>query len=344
MTCVRILLTADSHLGLDLPQRPRVQRRRRGNDLFDNYLRVLWEARQHKVDAIIHAGDLFFRSRVPAHLVAQVFAPLKQVADEGIAVFIVPGNHENGRIPHSELSFHPGLKVFSRPTTYAFKKRGHTLAISGFPFIRNQIRDRFKAIVAATQWQRTSAHRRLLCFHHCVEGAIVGPVGYVFRRGADVIRLQDIPPGFSALLTGHIHRCQVLEKDLRGKAIAAPVLYPGAIERISFAEKEEYKGYLLLTLDLSARCDRRPLRWRFQRLPTRPMVSLDLRPDAMAPKALVDLLQERLAALPADAIVRLKLHGPVPAPQQQILNARSLRRLAPASMNIHPTWVPIPCR
>ena len=77
----------------------------------------------------------------------------------------------------------------------------------------------------------------------------MGPAGYIFRDAPDVIKASDIPAGFSAVLSGHIHRFQVLAKDREGKALRAPVFYPGSIERTSFAEKNEKKGYLILEFE-----------------------------------------------------------------------------------------------
>ena len=71
----------------------------------------------------------------------------------------------------------------------------------------------------------------------------------MFRYAADVIKASDIPADFSAVLSGHIHRCQVLSNNLKGKALHAPVFYPGAIDRTSFAEKNEKKGYVTLELE-----------------------------------------------------------------------------------------------
>jgi hypothetical protein len=47
----------------------------------------------------------------------------------------------------------------------------------------------------------------------------------VFRHATDVVKASDIPADFSAVLSGHIHRFQVLAKDLKGKALHAPVFY-----------------------------------------------------------------------------------------------------------------------
>ena len=66
---VRILLLADTHLGFDSPPHPRVTRRRRGPDFFANFERALQPARRGEVDLVVHGGDLFFRSKVPAALV-----------------------------------------------------------------------------------------------------------------------------------------------------------------------------------------------------------------------------------------------------------------------------------
>ncbi|MDH5549336.1 MAG: metallophosphoesterase, partial [Gemmatimonadota bacterium] len=98
-SAIRILFLADTHLGIDMPLRPRIARRRRGPDFFANYERALQAAHDHRVHAVIHGGDVFYRSRVPAKLVHAGFAPLKRVADAGIPVYVVPGNHERSAIP-----------------------------------------------------------------------------------------------------------------------------------------------------------------------------------------------------------------------------------------------------
>ena len=61
---------------------------------------------------------------------------------------------------------------------------------------------------------------------------------------------------------------QILAKNLKGKALHAPVFYPGSIERTSFAEKNEKKGYLTLELEKDGLKSGRLNRWRFHELPT----------------------------------------------------------------------------
>ena len=328
---LRIIFLADTHLGIDFPFRPRIQRRRRGPEFFANFQKVLDDAVECKADCIIHGGDLFFRSKVSRALVEMVFDRLKQVAGQGIPIVIVPGNHERSRIPHSELSFHPNLHIFTRPRTFNLKVKGRLLAVSGFPFVRENIRDKFSRLVHDTGWRTHPADCRLLCMHQSVQGATVGPVNYTFKRGMDVVRIKDIPLEFSAVLSGHIHRFQVLKN--RGKET---VFYPGAIDRVSFAERKEPKGYLCLNLDFPASDNGQPsLTWAFHRLPTRPMASIDIAPGFMGKEALSNLIHLELEALDADAIVRIKINGRVTSEQWEVLSAKSIRALAKPTMNVN---------
>ncbi|HNW60255.1 MAG TPA: metallophosphoesterase, partial [bacterium] len=230
---VRILFLADTHLGFDAPLRPRVQRRRRGDDFYANYLAALQPAGDGAVDLVLHGGDMFFRSRVHPALVEAAFAPLLRIADLGIPVLIVPGNHERSNIPRSLLESHPGILIFDQPKTCLLTLHGRRVALAGFPNIRHDPRHGFIKAVENTGWRECAADIRLLCMHQTVEGAQVGVQNYTFRAGDEVIRGSDIPAGFTAVLSGHIHRHQVLTRDLAGRRLNAPVYYPGATERTS---------------------------------------------------------------------------------------------------------------
>ncbi|HET6948329.1 MAG TPA: metallophosphoesterase [bacterium] len=326
---VRILFLADTHLGLDLPRRPRIERRRRGHDFFANYERGLQAARDLAVDAVVHGGDVFYRSRIPASLVQQGFLPLKRLADDGIPVYVVPGNHERSAIPYALLAQHPNIHLFDRPRTFIGEWNGMRVGLAGFPCDRNAVRAAFRELLDATAWQSADADVTLLCLHQCFEGATVGPQNYTFRSAPDVIRAADLPAGFAAVLAGHIHRHQVLTTDLRGRPLPAPVIYPGSIERTDFAERGEEKGYVVLELRAGASA-----RWTFHRLPARPMVIEELQAGGADGPAVRRLLADLIARAPADAVLRIRVHGtPLPEALAQ-LRAASVRAMAPATMNV----------
>jgi len=339
MGLIRILLIADTHLGYDLPFRPRIKRRRRGPDFFANFERALMPALRGEVHAVVHGGDVLYRSKVPARLVEMAFDPLKQVADSGVPVYLVPGNHERSTVPHGHLAAHPNIHLFDRPRTYHLQTASGSLALAGFPFVRSGIRKDFLNRVAQTGWQYSQADTHVLCIHQSVDGAVVGPVGYTFRYARDVIRTSDIPPGFAAVLAGHIHRFQVLQKDLKGATLNAPVFYPGSIERTSFAEKDEPKGYLTLEFETGATAAGTLRNWAFHELPARPMSQLDLHAAAMNGPQIQSWIQSRLYQIPADSVVKLKVHGKISAEALSVIRAPALRALAPSSMNIDATLV-----
>ncbi len=198
---IRILQLGDSHLGFDLPARPRVERRRRGDDFLANYHRALEPALAGQVDVVVHGGDVFHHSRIPPAVVDLAFAPLRRVADSGIPVLVVPGNHERSHIPHGLLAVHPGIHVFHQARTFELRVRGLTVAFAGFPYAPG-VRRAMPDLVAATGCRQSRADVRLLCVHHCVDGAVVGPGDHVFRDEADVIRGADLPGDVAAVLSG----------------------------------------------------------------------------------------------------------------------------------------------
>jgi exonuclease SbcD len=334
---LRLLLVADTHLGFDLPFRPRVERRRRGHDFFANLDLALQPALRGEVDLVVHGGDLLYRSRVPSALVERALAPLLSVSESGVPVFLVPGNHERSRIPLHLWARHSDLHIFDQPRTFHLSVAGSAVALAGFPFVRG-VRDRFRALAEQTGLRQTEAAVRLLCIHQAVEGAVVGPGNYTFRANPDVVRGQDIPGGLAAVLAGHIHRAQVLTRDLSGRPLAAPVVYPGSVERTAFAERYEPKGYAIVTVDPTAARGPRPspgaVQFEFIPLPARPMLVLALEPAGLEREALERQVRQALAALDADAVVRLELRGPQAAPARALLSAAVLRSLAPPTMNV----------
>jgi len=263
------------------------------------------------------------------------FEPLAELAAEGIPVFVVPGNHERSRIPYRLLAARPGIHIFDRPRTFVLQKGDFTLALAGFPYQRDNVRAHFPALLQQTGYERQSAHARLLCMHHCVEGSAVksGNREHVFTTADDVVRIHDIPTGFIAALSGHIHRHQVLTRDLSNRPAHTPVLYPGSIERTSFAEKEETKGYLML--ELSTDGDRHGvLKWRFCPLPTRPMKEIDIDGLGVSAEKLKAYLLYVFKTLPADAVVKIRVKGGLSDDARSVLRVASLRSLAPATMNV----------
>ena len=329
---IRILLLADTHLGFDLPVRPRTRRRRRGHDFLANYATALEPALLGEVDVVVHAGDVFDRPSVVPTVAYQAYEPLRRVADRGVPVFIVPGNHERSSLPHMRFASHPRVHVFDRPRTFVTTVRGTTLALSGFPYERRDVRTRFGDLLEQTDWRRERAAHRLLCLHHCVEGATVGPRDFTFTTAPDVIRTRDLPPEFTAVLSGHIHRHQVLITDLANRPLRVPVLYPGSVERTSFAEMDEEKGFMMVWLGAGERGSNP--RWEFRRLPVRPMIRHALAADGLSATSLDSAVRSMVRAAPSDAVLSIRVSGPLADAHWRVLSPARLREFVPETMNL----------
>lgn len=329
---IKVLLLADTHLGFDLPSRPRMDRRRRGPDFFANTRRALSPALAGEVDLVVHGGDLLFRSKVRPGLVAQALEPLLEVADRGVPVVLVPGNHERSALPYPLLAMHEHLHVLDRPRTVRLDLAGTRVAVGGFPCERDEIRDRFRALVSGCGLREADAAIRLLCLHQTVEGARVE--GHTFRSGRDVVRGCDIPPGVAAVLCGHIHRSQVLRSDLAGRALAAPVFYPGSVERTSLAEREEAKGYLTLEIGADGQPGGRVISHEFHELPARPMVCTSVDASGLTSAELEQRIREELGAVSAEAVVSLRIEGELLPGSGRVLRAEALRTFHPPSMTV----------
>jgi DNA repair exonuclease SbcCD nuclease subunit len=327
---MRLLFVSDTHLGFDLPARPRVERRRRGPDFFECFERALEPARRGEADVVVHGGDLLFRSRVKASLVDRALGPLLRVADAGVPVLLVPGNHERSAIPCALLAAHENLHVFRAPSTVVVERRGLRVAFAGFPYAR-AVRPQFRALLAATGYRGMAADARVLCIHQCVEGASCGPPpGYTFRDGEDVVRGSDLPGDVAVVLCGHVHRHQVLRRDLQGRPLPAPVVYAGSVERTSFAERDETKGFVTAVIEGGGGGGRLQACGLLS-LPARPMRVLQIA-DRSEASALEGEIRSALAAGPPDVVLQVRV--PEALAGADVLRAARLRALAPPTANV----------
>jgi len=132
---------------------------------------------------------------------------------------------------------------------------------------------------------------------------------------------------------------------LQGNPIPAPVFYPGSTERTSFVEKDEPKGYLVLEIEPTNKIAGGILEhWQFNQLPARPMHQLEVQAAHMTAAQLESWIKRNLECLPRDSVVRIKIHGNLSPDLLKLVSAKSLRSLAPATMNITTALVDFPSR
>jgi DNA repair exonuclease SbcCD nuclease subunit len=117
--------------------------------------------------------------------------------------------------------------------------------------------------------------------------------------------------------------------------MAAPVIYPGSVERTSFAERFEQKYYVKLSFIFVTGNPAPELTIEYIPLPARPMVVLKIEGSGLTLGQLTTTIRDRLSSLEPDAVVKLKIEGSLAAETNASLSAGYLRRLAPPTMNIN---------
>lgn len=318
---IKILFFADSHLGFDFPIRPRIIRRRRGLDFFNNYQRILDSAVHEAVDAVVHGGDVFFRSKIPLPIIQKTYEPLLPLLERGIKLFFVPGNHERSRLPETPLFHHENFYLFDRPRSFQLEINGIKIRWGGFPNIRYGVEDKFASTLTDIGYKNgVDGVINILCMHQSIENSVVGAQNYTFRRGPDVIRLDQFPAFLDLVLSGHIHRNQVL-RSRNG----TPLIYSGSIERTSFAERLETKGFYIIELDENS------VNWQFHPLPARPMHEMSLPRHLKLKPDLLAVVEKEARSLPNDVILRVRT-----SIEEQLLALKTtdLRNILPETMNV----------
>jgi exonuclease SbcD len=102
-------------------------------------------------------------------------------------------------------------------------------------------------------------------------------------------------PAFDYVALGHIHAHQKL-------ALKPAAVYPGSIERVTFGEENEAKGYVVAELGRGT-CE-----WQFVELPARKFITIDAKALEDDPtEHILRRIERRQSELP-EAVVRIRAH------------------------------------
>ena len=124
----------------------------------------------------------------------------------------------------------------------------------------------------------------------------------------------------------------MLLRNLKGELLEVPIFFAGSIERTSFTEMHEPKGFMTIRIHLKQRGSVPDITWAFHELPVRPMVHLKIPLYDLNDHSLRAWLENKLARLPTNSVVKLLVDGKADAIQTRLLNAQDLRALAPRNM------------
>lgn len=323
MEPIRLLHFADLHIGIENYGRldPATGVNRRVLDFLARLDEVVDYALEHEADLVLFTGDAY-KTRDPNPTYQRAFARrIKRLADAGIPVLLLVGNHDLPAMPQRASS----VDIFSTlavPNIYVGREEGVLriptrrgpvqVGIVPFPArqrlltreeYRNasveQIDEALRTIVSeniqAMARQLDPTIPAVLAAHLSVSGATYGSERSVMIGRDAVIPLSVLAdPAWDYVALGHIHKHQSLHNG------HPPVVYSGSLERIDFGEEKDPKGFCWVELR------RGEAAWQFVEVNARRFVTItaDLREEADPLAALRGIIARHDLR---DAIVRLQI-------------------------------------
>lgn len=310
MSRLRLIHTADFHLGVWPAGLPLSKRRLRLKDFEDQLSRIKNYALEIGCDFLVIAGDIFHTAK-PSSLLLDLFAKfVYSLASRGVSVVAVAGTHDKpkaeGSPSYLKALSDAGAPLFhflEEPGSICLKGRvsGRVVKFSMIPYMH----------ISAMDWEE-SRSRIIGLVKNLVEeegyeydyGIAVAHLtvdeAYVKGIPATMLREISVPvsifSNFDYVCLGHIHRHQSPSEN---------AVYSGSIERVSFDEEDDVKGFVVV--EEEGGC----LKWMFRELPCRSMKSIPRQDYAYIPDD-VDISELITSLLKAsqdveDAIVRLKI-------------------------------------
>jgi exonuclease SbcD len=249
---LRILHTSDWHLGRSLHEEPLLEDQAWALD------RLVAIVEDERPDALVVAGDVYDRAVPPAEAVDLLDDVLTRVADLGVPIVVVAGNHDSAE----RLSF--AARLLAPRGVHLrgdLQRAADPVAIPGkgflypLPFVDPEVvrglegDEELRGHAAATERlvsriRADAAGRGLptvLVGHAFVQGAAQTPdserpilVGSAGAIPASVLA------GFDYVALGHLHAPQ---------EVAPRVRYSGSLLRYSFSEAGQEKGVVLVEVE-----------------------------------------------------------------------------------------------
>jgi DNA repair exonuclease SbcCD nuclease subunit len=296
-------------------------RRRRADWIYDNFMAVVNHALSIEADLFIHSGDLFNKYYIPRDRLDTLIRPFVDLSKAGIPVLLIPGNHERSEFPFDLFLGVKGVLVFDRPKSLCFDLDGYKVGIAGFPFIRNDSKRTFLKALEQTEYGELRTDFNILVTHQAFDGATVGPMDFTFRTGrSDTVARETLPLDFEYVAAGHIHRYQVLSHPKRPRT---NIVYPGSIQRMSFAEIDENKAFVVAEV-IGERIET-----RFIPLPEWDMEMVEIEAARQSRDAVQSAIRSQFWRFREDRVIRFNLTGGGRMSDYPEIDFESLRREMP---------------
>jgi exonuclease SbcD len=284
---IKFVHFSDAHLGLDSVGPIDVATRINGRvlDYLDSFDAIIDFAESEQVDVAFFTGDLFHTNSPAPQILNEASKRLTRLAAICPVVMLV-GNHDISRMdkPSSVEVYNtlnvPNIHIGNQYELLDIETKSGLITVGTLPYptrqilgddIRNRpvektkelIRKRIATIVKDMVAHASTDIPNVLLGHFTVSNAVMGAEhGMSMHSDADIALKDLVDPCWQYIGLGHVHKFQSLFDN-------PPVVYAGSIERVTFGEEMEAKGFIYGTIEGTE-----PATWEFIQLDSRPYVTL----------------------------------------------------------------------
>jgi len=290
----------------------------RESDVYKAFGQAIDKILKISPDAVIHAGDLFDTPRPSNRAISFVFEQLMRLSKEDIPVVMITGNHSTPRMRDTGSIFqlfrllpnlYPIFAGIYEKVTLPSKTGKKQLEVHCIPHCLNK--EAFSSQLDRVRIDNAATYN-ILVLHAAVTGIKEFSMG---EFNEQEVQTGYLNPKFDYIALGHYHQFT---------QVADNCYYSGSIERLSFNELNQEKGFI--EHDLSTK------KTEFHKLKVRPMIDLG-RIDAnnLDTEVLIQKLEKLITSRKIDKkIVRLTIEN-ISLPSYNTLDFNMIKKLtAPA--------------
>ncbi len=347
---IRFIHTADVHIGVENYGKidSATGMHTRLLDFHRAFSYCIDTAIEKNVDFFLFSGDAY-KTTHPSPTQQKLFlTSMLRLYKAGIPVVIVVGNHDNplsfGKANtldiFDELPFE-GFHVIKKPTILNLTTKNGPTQIVGIPWptrttiaLTDSIDERtssdltayisksVSAIIADYAQKLDPRLPAVLAGHLTVSSGLFSGSEKRAIYGTDPLFLPSqlaIHP-FDYVALGHLHRYQNLNTG------GIPLIYCGSVERIDFGERNEQKGFCLVSLEKKGAASH-----EFIPTPTRPFIQIEVMIQ-QGKSQTEQLLQEMRKQSLKDAIVKIIYH--LPPDEKDTVDLQVIQRAATEAMHV----------
>ena len=266
---IQIVHCGDLHLDKNFNISNLEKARIRKEDLNNAFSKVVEFALQNRPDIVVISGDVFDKISPTNAAIVHLTKQIKQLHDASIPVFLIGGNHEV-----------PKFGIFPSLAIDVLSSAGLATVFSGSNDVQKQLLQAGNETICVsgrsyyTRFEGANPLKdinvplegdyNVLMIHGSLQGLSVAPSGMVLGE-LNPFSADDIASGLNYLALGHFHNYFKREHH------DCTIVNPGSLEKLSWAERGDEKGFAWVELDnAEANVERIPL-------PSRPMDERDLK-------------------------------------------------------------------